>query len=578
MAILLLLAIPVYAKTDSMKLLAVSEEDEGLVGMLADLSLEIKQGTGRVFIDTFPITKLDTQLTTRYAKEVACNNLKVDCSKYDFFYHIKAPGSIIGGPSGGAATTVLTMALLSNTPLDKDVAMTGTINSGELIGPVGGTFEKVQVAAHNKFHKVLIPSASILESNNFTFSTKDLENSWGIEVKEVVDVDEAFAEFTGKKLFKENPNVEIASNYRAVIEYLAEDLCNRSQYLIDEINDARLNFETKLNEDQLFLEESAYKSLDNSKSAFKEDKMYSSASYCFGANVNLQIINVLQRNHTLDKRESLLTEVNESLRQLESYAKDYEIKTMTDLQAYMIVLDRVLEAKELVERAEETINITDSYSYNIAFGIERIYSGYSWAKFLGTGVREFNFNEDKLRQSCANKIAEAEERFQYALLFVPYIDEQGLEAAKKDMKNENYALCLFKATKAKAQFNVVLSTIGVTEKQINQTIKNKIDAAKKLIVKQTNNDVFPILGFSYYEYTESLLESEDYSSALLYSEYALELSDLGIYFESKSYNKIRVDLRKYWIYVLLVLIGFILGAIVHSLDKKRPRNVYVKLR
>src|SRR5512133_756967 len=90
------------AKSGSMKLLAVSGEEASQTGSTADLLLEVKDGTGRVFIDSFPLSKIDTQISARFAKEVACNFLEADCSKYDFFYTIRANSAIIGGPSAGA--------------------------------------------------------------------------------------------------------------------------------------------------------------------------------------------------------------------------------------------------------------------------------------------------------------------------------------------------------------------------------------------------------------------------------------------------------------------------------------------
>ena len=87
--ILFILLLPTaFAKSGSMKLLAVSNEDINPRGSLADLYLEIKPGSGRVFIDSFPLSKLDTQISTRFAKEVACNFLERDCSNYDFFYSV----------------------------------------------------------------------------------------------------------------------------------------------------------------------------------------------------------------------------------------------------------------------------------------------------------------------------------------------------------------------------------------------------------------------------------------------------------------------------------------------------------
>jgi len=102
----------VYAQQGHMKLLAVTETIDGEVGGIADLFLEIKPGSGRVFLETFPLTRLDTQISTRFAKQIACDFADVDCGKYDFFYTITADSPIIAGPSAGAAISVLTFSLI----------------------------------------------------------------------------------------------------------------------------------------------------------------------------------------------------------------------------------------------------------------------------------------------------------------------------------------------------------------------------------------------------------------------------------------------------------------------------------
>ena len=72
----------------------LSETDNGYVGGTADLYLTIKPGTGRIFLETFPFTKVDTQMSTRFANEIACDYLDVDCSRYDFFYTLTAKSSM----------------------------------------------------------------------------------------------------------------------------------------------------------------------------------------------------------------------------------------------------------------------------------------------------------------------------------------------------------------------------------------------------------------------------------------------------------------------------------------------------
>ena len=88
--VLLLLLLPVVLAspydTRHLTILAVSED--GVTGSTADLYLELRDGSGRVFLDTKPLTKIDTQVSTRYARDIACDYYDLDCSKYDFIYTI----------------------------------------------------------------------------------------------------------------------------------------------------------------------------------------------------------------------------------------------------------------------------------------------------------------------------------------------------------------------------------------------------------------------------------------------------------------------------------------------------------
>ena len=110
-SVLVFLLPAVSAEKGHMRLLAVTDTGEGDIGGIADLFLEIKPGSGRVFLETFPLTKIDTQISTRFAKEIACSFGDFDCNNFDFFYTITAGSSIIGGTSAGSAIAVLTFSM-----------------------------------------------------------------------------------------------------------------------------------------------------------------------------------------------------------------------------------------------------------------------------------------------------------------------------------------------------------------------------------------------------------------------------------------------------------------------------------
>ena len=116
-----------------MTLLAAQELNSTLIGSTADLYLEVQPGRGRVFLETFPLTKVDTQISTRFAKEIACHYFDLSCSSLDFIYTIQSDSVIIGGPSAGAALAALTTAAVTGDNVNQSVAVTGTINSGASI-------------------------------------------------------------------------------------------------------------------------------------------------------------------------------------------------------------------------------------------------------------------------------------------------------------------------------------------------------------------------------------------------------------------------------------------------------------
>ena len=106
--------------------------DNQYSGVIADLTVEVRPGEGHVFMDTIPLTKIDTQASARLAREVACQTLSIDCSNLDFFYIIRSSYVMIGGPSAGAALTVATMAALQNVELNEDVVDNIYLKTGPL--------------------------------------------------------------------------------------------------------------------------------------------------------------------------------------------------------------------------------------------------------------------------------------------------------------------------------------------------------------------------------------------------------------------------------------------------------------
>ena len=591
---LFLLIVPsVSAKQGHLKLLAVKEMDDGYEGSIADLYLEIKSGTGRVFLDTFPLTKVDTQISTRFAKDMACSYLDRDCLEYDFIYTIKANSPIITGPSAGGAITLLTISLLEGFELDEGITITGTINSGGIIGPVGGIKEKIDAASNDGLRKVLIPEGerfidkdikiieklTVIGINGSVFENASIKNKTidlveygrkeGIDVVEVSDINDVLYEFTGRRAGNLDYPLIIDDEYNDTMSSLASKLCNRSSKLLgmlaghdyseyNETMDSVLNLTSK------------------AEAAVNGNRPYSAASYCFGANVKLTYLLLALENASEEEIGEKIEIIGRNVDKLLKGIDKKDKETVTDLEAYAIVKERLIEAEDF--KKEVSKNITQKNIYSLAYSFERVYSAFSWANFFDHRGKKYDFNKELLESSCQKKIEEAEERYRYVLLFYPILSLEGtrkeIDYAYDDMGNGNYELCLFKATKAKAESDVILSVSGIGDDKVDGLLDKKLEAARKSIAKQINKGSFPVLAYSYYEYANELKESDTYS-ALLYSEYALELSDLSIYFKQvKNPFVFGFDIK---LFVFLV-IGAVIGYLFFSFLGKKMKAKRKKKR
>jgi len=567
----------VSAKQGHMPLLAVRERAGGYEGSVADLYLEVMPGTGRVFMETFPLTKLDTQISTRFAKDVACDYLNVNCDEYDFFYTIKADSPIVGGPSAGAAVAILTVAMLEGFDLNEEIAMTGTINSGGLIGPVGSLLAKIDAASQIGIKTVLVPQGEgIVKEFNLTINLSEYAEKYNITVIEVSDLTSALYQFTGKYFRDITKNLTINKDYIETMSFLGVMLCNRSDYLQRFFSELRVNDSKIINETIVEAEKTAINRTEKGRSALNEDKYYSAASYCFGANINYQYLIIKLGNFTN------FDEVRKEIEDFERAVDDVEIITVTDLEAYMVVKERLREANNSLNKAIELYKKKKDFFESLAYAIERIYSARSWSRFFGAPGKAFDFQQINLRQGCLRKLVEAEERVQYASLFYQKSLEEienELELVESDLENDNYAMCLFGAAKVKAEADVILGAVGIEEEQVDTILNNKLKIVKRVIIEAQEEGMFPILGYSYYEYANSLRDENKYT-ALLYAEYALELSNLNLYFkapEEKKWGIERIQIKPKRkapvsvIFILGVILGFLIAISIRRRKVKKKR-------
>ena len=572
----ILLATAVIAGEGKTTLLATSDPFEG--GITASLSLETKPGTGKIFIESSPLTKVDTQISTRFAKEVACNYLGQSCDDLDFFYTIKARATIIGGPSAGAAMAALTIAVLEGAEFNESVAITGTINSGNIVGVVGGVSEKIEAAGNAGITKVLIPKGEQSSfARNASVDVIALGKDNGVEVVEVFSLDEVMLEFTGKTFAPPEEDIEIDSRYSTVMKQLASNLCQRTDKLASSIS--QFADSEDYNESYEGATQIAQNLSIQGSEARKENSNYAAASFCFGANVRYKYLELSAMNPDGDKILEGLNDIEEQVTNFEADIQN--ITTVSDAQILAVVLDRIMEARNHINASRTVLALDDKDRsvFELAFSIERLESAKSWSRFFGE-MPELEVSTESLKNACLQKIGEAEERVEYSAILIRSASDSSrtrLGQAQQFLDDENYVQCLHRATIAKAEASILLSVVGVREEEIDGIVERKLDAAKTIIARQSNKEIFPVVGYSYYEYANSL-QGDDRFSALLFSEYALEFSNLDIYFKSERKpeevssepEKADIDILLRYIIGLLIIVG-ILSFVAGRKSRKRKR-------
>lgn len=559
-----------------LKLLAVQETEHGYLGSAADLYLEIKEGSGRVFLDTFPLTKMDTQISTRFAKEIACTHFRLDCSQYDFIYTIKAQSNIIGGPSAGAAVAALTAMALLDVDYDETITITGTVNSGGIIGPVGGIKEKLDVAASSGLKKVLLAKGAYTAENRTGTESLHIvdygKKVLGIEVVEVVSLDDVIEEFTGLQLDGQESAIQENPQYQEIMKRLQQQLCERTEKITQEIGQRGIPL-------SLNVTDSIRKRTEQAYNATLAGDYYSAASFCFGANIQLKMHYYQREEVSAGQLEQLFRSLQERTTQLQRRLEQEQIATISDVQTLLIVKERLNDVQEQIQQYREEKEDTpqEERASLLAYGEERLFSAASWMEFFTMGGRTVEVTPQRLQDACLHKISEAEERHQYVSLFIsefyiPHIQEK-IGQASTAQHNGDVELCLITAAQAKADADAILGTLGLEQQALDSFIESKRKAVERVIAENSAEGKFPILGYSYYQYALSL-QHDDPATALLYLEYALEMSDLGTYFpeeerELKASSSTLPSLGEKWRFAAGgLIVGLIMGILVFYLYRR----------
>ena len=561
----------------TMPLLAVSTGNSNeMRGGLAYLDLKIINGTGSVYVHAEPFTRVDTQATTRFAKQYACSITDIDCTQYDFLYSIRSDAPIVGGPSAGAAMTALTVTLLQGKSFPQGVSITGSISSGGIIGNVGGIDEKIEAASRTGLRTVVIPTLSNYTSNY----TGNVRVVWANTIEEaLIAIDSTYS-------FNRTESIIVPETYTQTMSEVATKLCNDNQEQYSEITNLEFPNNRRINTSITMVGDL----IDSSNEARANGLHYTQASHCFNARTRLHYLRLSSQMYQLQDHNMTLSVLTEIMDLAQERARiEYEAfsqNSRTDINSIQIKsivkerydesIDKIGEIRREIQSPFFNMNALDDTLFEIGYTLARIDSMISWISFADYEPESPEVSQSAMRQLCNRKISEANERSEY-VEYATGVRMIELTDAYRALTARNYDDCIYKASLSKARADMIMSRISTPPGRITELVTAKKDAAEHAIAQQSTSGVFPVMAYSYLEYADSLKE-ENPEIALLYYENAIELSGLTSYFEDETNEKGtigKINLNQTYLFLIFLglALGFSVSMIILGLSKEKREKI-----
>ena len=483
---------------NSVNLLAISVNENETIktGFSFPINLKIKNGTGKVFLNLDKVVDEVVQVSLSSSKEISCDVFVLNCSNYDFYFEFDDnPSIFLEGSSAGLAFAILVAKTLNFEKIPKDIAFTGSLNSGGIIGIVGGVEEKLEVSKKLNFKKIFIPKSSKFNSSKFE----------KVNIIKSLDVVEVYNQVGNKKFIEKNKEIDFSSYNNIMIE-LKNSLCERKEKLILNVeNISQLNLTNN----------SIIKKLE------QEKKYYSLGSFCFRDSMKLQekIFSNLEEKEKEEIFKNITSNINDKYEKLISDKFTNKITSLNRAYSYMILIDRIYSLKEIF--LEENI----SNPQVLSFLTERYETVELWEKFFLYFEDDKTFNKKNLFRACENLNLNLIKKAKY---FPETIFSKSIEKIRnfKNMNKEAFGfLCLYRGLELEGRMNSILNS-PMEENQSENFYIDFLNLIEKKFSKNRKEN-FPLIPYIYFEYAENLYE-EDKSYSFLYANFAVSFSNLNL--------------------------------------------------
>ncbi|ALU12819.1 hypothetical protein EYM_07795 [Ignicoccus islandicus DSM 13165] len=526
------------ASTVTVPVIGVTFTENGMEGVVGNLTVVVAYpGSGSIYVSSEPLTQVDTQGIARIAVLVASAIAKKDWTKYDFFFRFKTPSVIVGGPSAGMAMTVAVYAALTNQKPKTNVAGTGTISPDGTIGPVGGTYYKLQAAAEKGYTVFLLPFGE----ENATISRATTINSPFGVIKTIKSEEVNLIDF-GKKLGVKV--VPVKTIFEALRYWLNNPPIVPRPLLVSELPkevrdvmtnwvDYYLSMYRKYERSVKGLTHVSVELIDQARTAaekadeLRSTDVYSSVNYAFTAAIRAEtaywyekmVLNGFKSLIELaDNVESLLKEVRGLLNQY-----SYEYFDSNHIDILLTSANRYLRAKYYYHEALNSTELNDILQY-------LIYSKYyalatrTWLQLANVFSKGESIDKGRFTKTAEAVYSSANTILAYILAMNINLDRSGEEAIGI------YKLASSEGPLQKMAAGMYLNAILTYELHVNYSISlenvlKKSEYASGIALSLAkSNKLNPVIA-EIYQYSARKLSSSDPASSVLF----YELSAMHVY-------------------------------------------------
>jgi len=521
---------------------AVAQTRQGWIGVASYVTVWAEPGEGRVFVDTYPLTQIDTQGSVRLAAEAAASLIGKDLSKVDIYAVIRSDSAVIGGPSAGGTLSVAILASLLNKTVDPKVVMTGTINPDGTIGPIGGVLQKAEAAHSVGATRFLVPRGQTVATETPT-SGKIVDvadyamKNWNLTLTQVDDLAQAAKWMIGVEITPPSGENKIdLKKYNEIMRKASEDMIQNASSLIDEaetaLQSASLTYGQREGLKQ-YLDDAIAKMKQAKKFRDQED-YYLSASSAFQSKINSTYVKYSLQYFASPKSSTakkLIESVEGEMRRALDFVNETGYTSVTAFECFAAGEKRAQEAYHDIDAAWQDYYRGDipSALWQAAYVYQRADSARWWAGLSEEFPGEIETNLTILRSLAQEHIAD----LKYLLAYAQSFGQSGssllkdasdiLDDVQKEFDDGAYAAALLESLRSRSYVNAYLElapsiATGLNEKLVS-TLEEKVDREKGLardaIARSREYGVNPIVAISHLESGESYAENIDPNSPVL---------------------------------------------------------------